>query len=233
VTHEAATPTWLWWSTGKDSAWALHVLRSDPAFTVTGLVTTVTPAFGRVAIHGTRLDLLRAQADAAGLPLHLVELPYPCDNAAYEAAVAPALEAATRRGVAAMAFGDLFLEDVRRYREKLLAGTPLRAEFPLWGRDTSALARAMIHGGLEAAITCLDPERMPRALAGRRFDEALLRALPEGVDPCGENGEFHTCAVAAPVFSRPLKTRRGDVVERDGLVYADLIPDLAAGESVE
>ena len=217
-------PTWLWWSTGKDSAWALHVLRSDPAYTVTGLVTTVTPAFGRVAIHGTRMDLLRAQSEAAGLPVHLVELPYPCDNAAYEAAVAPALEAATRQGVEAMAFGDLFLEDVRAYREGLLAGTPLRAVFPLWGRDTAELARAMIDGGLEAAITCLDPERVPRELAGRGFDEALLSALPDGVDPCGENGEFHTCAVAAPVFARPLRTRRGEVVERDGYVYADLIP---------
>lgn len=218
-------PVWLWWSTGKDSAWSLHELRADPAFRVTGLVTTVTPAFGRVAIHGTRLDLLRAQADAAGLPLRTAELPHPCDNAAYEAAVAPVVEAAALDGVTAMAFGDLFLEDVREYREALLAGTGVRPVFPLWGRETTALARAMVDGGVEAVIACLDPQRVPHALAGRRFDRALLEELPPSVDLCGENGEFHTCVLAAPVFRRRIAARTGEVVERAGFVYADVVMD--------
>ena len=220
-----AEPVWLWWSTGKDSAWCLHELRADPAFRVTGLVTTVTPAFGRVASHGTRLDILRAQADATGLPLRTIELPYPCDNAAYEAAVGPVVEAAARAGVTAMAFGDLFLEDVREYREGLLAGTGVRPVFPLWGRDTTALARTMVDGGVDAVIVCLDPQRVPRALAGRRFDRALLEELPPSVDPCGENGEFHTCVLAAPVFGRRIAARTGEIVERDGFVYADVVTE--------
>lgn len=216
-------PVWLWWSTGKDSAWCLHELRADPAFQVTALVTTVTPAFGRVAIHGTRLDILRAQADAAALPLRTVELPYPCDNAAYEAAVAPVVEEAARADVTAMAFGDLFLADVRAYREGLLAGTGVRPVFPLWGRDTAALARTMVDAGVEAVITCLDPERVPRRLAGRLFDDALLEELPPTVDACGENGEFHTCVLSAPVLARRIAARTGEVVERDGFVYADVV----------
>jgi uncharacterized protein (TIGR00290 family) len=225
-----AAPVWLWWSTGKDSAWALRALRADPAFRVTGLVTTVTPAFDRVAIHGTRVSVLRAQADATGLPLRTVELPYPCDNAAYEAAVSPVVEEAVRDGVAAMAFGDLFLEDVREYRERLLDGTGIRPAFPLWGSDTARLARDMIDGGLEACVTCLDPERLPRELAGARFDLSFLDALPDAVDPCGENGEFHTCVSAGPMFEGPIGVSAGEVVERDGFVYADVVPAAAPAE---
>lgn len=212
----------LWWSTGKDSAWALHVLRQDPEVVVTGLVTTVTPEFGRVAIHGTRLEILEAQADAAGLPLETVELPWPCSNEDYEAAVAPAVRRAEADGVTHMAFGDLFLADVRAYREGLLADSTVRPLFPLWGRDTPALAREMVEGGLEAVLTALDPDRVDRSLVGERFDPDRLGDLSPAVDPCGENGEFHTVAVAGPMFDAPLAVAAGEEVERQGLLYRDL-----------
>lgn len=209
--------TWLWWSSGKDSAWALA-----QAEDVTALVTTVTPTFGRVAVHGTRIEVLEAQARALGLPMITVELPYPCSNDDYVAAVQPVLERARAAG-ARMAFGDLFLEDVRAYREALLAGSGVDPVFPLWLRPTPALAAEMLDAGVEAHIVCLDPTRVPREFAGQRFDRALLRALPGGVDPCGENGEFHTCVVDGPMFNERISVEVGETVEREGFVYTDVL----------
>jgi uncharacterized protein (TIGR00290 family) len=216
--------TWLSWSSGKDSAWSLHVLRSGGHAEVTALFTTVNAAFDRVAMHAVRRELLEAQAQAAGLPLNAIEIPHPCPNADYERIMGAFVARARAEGVAAMAFGDLFLADIRAYRERQLAGTGIAPLFPLWGRDTPALAREMIDGGLEAYVTCVDPRRLDRGFAGRRFDQAFLADLPEGVDPCGENGEFHTFAAGGPMFSAPLAVRPGAVIERDGFVFADLLP---------
>lgn len=214
----------LAWSSGKDSAWTLHALRRDPRFTVVGLLTTVNAAHDRVAMHAVRRRLLEAQAVAAGLPLRVAEIPYPCPNETYEAVMAEAVTALKADGVEAMAFGDLFLEDVRRYRERQMSGTGLELVFPLWGRPTGELAIEMIEGGLRARLTCVDPRALPASFAGRGFDRALLRDLPSVVDPCGENGEFHTFAWDGPMFARPVRVEPGEVVERDGFVFADLIP---------
>jgi uncharacterized protein (TIGR00290 family) len=211
------------WSSGKDSAWALHVLRQQHADAVGGLLTTINESADRVAMHAVRSSLLRAQAEAAGLPLTTVPLPYPCSNDEYERRMSVAVRTALEQGFTHVAFGDLFLEDVRRYREERLQGTGLTPLFPLWGRPTDALAGEMIDGGLEAWLTCVDPRIMPRDFAGRRFDRALLGALPAHVDPCGERGEFHTCVVAGPMFSRGIAVAPGDVVERDGFVFADFV----------
>jgi uncharacterized protein (TIGR00290 family) len=213
----------LAWSSGKDSAFTLHVLRSQ-GVEVVGLLTTINEAFDRVAMHAVRLELLRAQADAVGLPLLEVRIPWPCPNEAYEAAMAAALETARERGVTAVAFGDLFLEDVRRYREEKLAPTGLEPLFPLWGRPTRALAEEMVALGQKAVLTCVDPRALPREFAGRAFDAALLRELPAAVDPCGENGEFHSFAWDGPPFRHPVPVEVGEVVERDGFVFADLVP---------
>jgi uncharacterized protein (TIGR00290 family) len=212
----------LSWSSGKDSAWALHVLRQQGEVEVVGLLTTVNEQFGRVAMHAVRRDLLRAQADAAGLPLYEVGIPFPCSNEQYEAAMKAAVQAATARGITVMAFGDLYLEDIRSYRCEKLAGTGLRPIFPLWKLPTDELARAMIDGGLRARLTCVDPRHLDAKLAGRDFDAELLAELPGSVDPCGENGEFHSFAYAGPMFARALEVRTGEVVERDGFVFADL-----------
>ncbi|HVZ74835.1 MAG TPA: ATP-binding protein [Polyangia bacterium] len=214
----------LAWSSGKDSAWALHVLREAGEVEVVGLLTTLNEAYERVAMHAVRATLLRAQAAAAGLPLTEVPLPWPCSNEQYEAAMNRAHADAKRAGIEVVAFGDLFLEDVRRYREEKMAGTGLRPIFPLWGEPTDALARRMIAGGLRARVTCVDPRQLAPAFAGRAFDEDLLRDLPAGVDPCGERGEFHSFAHAGPMFARPIAVRVGEVVERDGFVFADLLP---------
>jgi uncharacterized protein (TIGR00290 family) len=210
------------WSSGKDSAFALHVLRAQ-GVSVAGLLTTINEAFERVAMHAVRLGLLRAQADAVGLPLMEVRIPWPCPNEAYEAAMAAAMTSARERGITAVAFGDLFLEDVRRYREQRLAGTGLRPLFPLWGRPTRELAGEMIALGQKAVLTCVDPRALPREFAGRAFDAALLRELPAAVDPCGENGEFHSFAWDGPAFRHPVPVRAGEVVERDGFVFAELV----------
>jgi uncharacterized protein (TIGR00290 family) len=215
----------LAWSSGKDSAWALHVLRRDPALTVVGLLTTVNAAHDRVAMHAVRRRLLEAQARAAGLPVHVVEIPDPCPNETYQAAMGASVATLRADGVQAMAFGDLFLEDVRRYRETQLAGTGLTPVFPLWGRPTRALAEEMIEGGLQARLTCVDPRVLPAAFAGRAFDRALLADLPPSVDPCGENGEFHSFAWDGPMFRRPVPVTPGVVVERGGFVFADLLPE--------
>jgi uncharacterized protein (TIGR00290 family) len=212
----------LSWSSGKDSAWALHCLRQGGEYRVAGLLTTLNAAFDRVAMHSTRRALLEAQARAAGLPLHTVPLPWPCSNEQYEAAMRTACEAALAAGVEAIAFGDLFLEDVRRYREEKLQGTGLQPVFPVWGLDTHQLARDMIEGGLRARIVCVDPKKLPRDFAGREFDAEFLRDLPAGVDPCGENGEFHSVVYDGPMFDQPIPVEGGEVVERDGFVFADV-----------
>lgn len=218
-----AKPVWLWWSSGKDSAWALHLLQADPRYRVRRLVTTVTGRFSRVAIHGTRVAVLEAQGAALGIPVRRVDLPFPCSNQEYEAAVAPVLRDAREDGVELMAFGDLYLEDVRAYREGLLAGSGIDPLFPLWGRDTGELAREMVDAGLEAYLTCVDPDRMDLRLAGERYDHDFLDALGSDVDPCGERGEFHTAATGGPMFREALPVTVGEVVEREGFVYADLL----------
>jgi uncharacterized protein (TIGR00290 family) len=225
--NRARTRALLAWSSGKDSATALHVLRQSPDVEVVGLLTTVNAAHDRVAMHAVRRELLCDQADAVGLPLRVVEIPDPCPNEAYERAMAAALDAARAERIEAVAFGDLFLEEVRRYREERLGPTGLRPLFPLWGRDTRALARQMIASGLRATLTCVDPRHLLPQFAGRDFDLALLDALPPGVDPCGENGEFHTFAWDGPAFRRPVRVAPGDVVERGGFVFADLLPAAA------
>jgi uncharacterized protein (TIGR00290 family) len=216
--------TWVSWSSGKDSAWSLHVLRQDGGAEVIGLFTTVNAAFDRVAMHAVRRTLVEAQARATGLPLHVIDLPSPCPNADYERIMGGFVAKARADGVEAMAFGDLFLADIRAYRERQLAGTGIVPLFPLWGSDTHALARAMIDGGLVAHVACVDPARLDKSFAGRRFDRAFLADLPAGVDPCGENGEFHTCVSDGPMFNTPVAVRPGDVAERDGFVFADLLP---------
>jgi uncharacterized protein (TIGR00290 family) len=218
---------WVCWSSGKDSAWALHAARRDGEFEVTGLLTTVTEPYGRVSMHGVRQEVLQAQAEAAGLPLCRVLIPAPCPNETYQAAMAQAIEQAKAEGITQMIFGDLYLEDVRRYREEQLAGTGIAPRFPLWQQPTDRLAREMIAAGLVAWVTCLDPGKVPRELAGRVFDQDFLAALPAGVDPCAENGEFHTCVTAGPMFRHAIPVALGQIVERDGFVFADL--DLAGG----
>ena len=213
----------LAWSSGKDSAWSLHVLRRQEDVEVAGLLTTVNESFDRVAMHAVRRELLEAQARAVGLPLRTVPIPYPCPNDVYEAAMALALAEARAAGIEAVAFGDLFLEDIRRYREERMAATGLRPLFPLWGRPTRALAEEMIDGRLRARLTCVDPKALDPSFAGRAFDPDLLAALPPGVDPCGERGEFHTFAWDGPMFRHPVPVTVGDVVHRDGFVFADLL----------
>jgi uncharacterized protein (TIGR00290 family) len=217
----------LSWSSGKDSAWALHVLRQRGEVEVVGLLTTLNEAFGRVAIHGARAELVQAQADAAGLPLWPVALPWPRPNGEYEAQMRAVVEKARSEGVTALAFGDLFLAHIRAYRERQLAGTGIAPLFPIWGTsdDTPALARAMIDAGLRATLACVDPRHLDPRFASREFDGDLLVDLPPGVDPCGEHGEFHTFCHAGPVFERPITVRVGDVVERDGFCFADLLPE--------
>jgi uncharacterized protein (TIGR00290 family) len=216
----------LSWSSGKDSAWTLHALRRDGA-AVAALLTSLNETAGRVSMHGVREDILRAQAAAAGLPLRTIPLPWPCTNEIYEARLRAAVEQAVADGFTHVAFGDLFLEDVRKYREDRLAGTGLTPLFPLWGIPTDRLAREMIGGGLKARVSTLDPRVMPRELIGAEFDEALLAKLPAGVDPCAERGEFHTCVTAGPMFSHAVEVTPGEVVEREGFVYGDLLLNVA------
>jgi uncharacterized protein (TIGR00290 family) len=216
------------WSTGKDSAWCLHTLRAAPGVEVVGLLATVNEAYDRVAMHAVRYELLRAQASAAGLPLQVVRLPSACSNAVYDAAMAQAMTQARDEGVGAVAFGDLFLADVRRYREERLGRVGMAALFPLWGRPTRALAEEMIAAGLRARLTCVDPRALPASFAGREFDHRFLGELPAGVDPCGENGEFHSFAWDGPMLARPIGVRTGEVILRDGFVFADLLPTEAA-----
>jgi len=212
------------WSSGKDSAWMVHVLRQQPDIELAGVLTTVNEKYQRVAMHAVRVELLQAQADALGLPLWKIPIPSPCPNEVYERAMAEAVARAVREGFTHMAFGDLFLEDIRRYREEKLAGTGLTPIFPLFGADTTKLARDMVAGGLKARLTCVNPKVLDAAFAGRDFDTSLLDELPAAVDPCGERGEFHSFAYAGPMFSRPIPIKSGEVVERDGFVFADVLP---------
>ena len=214
--------TLLSWSSGKDSAWALHLLRQNPDFTVTGLFCTVNAAFDRVAMHGVRRELLQRQAEAVGLPVNVLEIPYPCSNEDYAAVMSAFVDQALRDGVESFAFGDLFLEDIRRYREERLAGTGIEPVFPLWGIPTAELAQTMVGSGLQARVTCLDPRQLPSSFAGRAFNAEFLRELPPGVDPCGENGEFHTFAHDGPMFLHAVPLTVGETVERDGFVFTDL-----------
>ena len=210
------------WSSGKDSAWTVHVLRQWPDIELAGVLTTVNEKYQRVAMHAVREELLEAQADALGLPLWKVPIPSPCPNEVYEQAMAAAVKRAVSQGFTHIAFGDLFLEDIRRYREERLAGTGLTPLFPLFGVDTSRLAREMIESGLKARLTCVNPNVLDRRFAGRDFDASLLGELPASVDPCGERGEFHSFAYAGPMFSRPISIKSGEIIERDGFVFADV-----------
>jgi uncharacterized protein (TIGR00290 family) len=214
----------LSWSSGKDSAFALHTLRLAKTYDIVGLLTTVNQVHDRVAMHAVRRELLRVQARAADLPLIEVDLPYPCSNDEYEARMRAFVQQALELGVSAVAFGDLFLEDVRAYRERQLAGTGLSPVFPLWGKPTPELAREMIASGLQARLTCVDPKQIDPSFAGRPFDQRLLDELPTSADPCGERGEFHTFVWAGPMFNAPVNVVPGEIVTRDGFVFADLLP---------
>jgi uncharacterized protein (TIGR00290 family) len=212
----------LSWSSGKDSAWSLGLLRQDPGIEVVALITTINQEFDRVAMHAVRRELVELQADAAGLPLWKAPLPWPCSNEEYEARMREVFARALGEGVQAIAFGDLFLADIRAYRERQLAGTGLEPLFPVWQIPTRELAATMIAAGLRAKITCIDPKILPREFAGRDFDTAFLNDLPAGVDPCGENGEFHSFVYAGPMFRAAIPVELGEIVERDGFFFADL-----------
>jgi uncharacterized protein (TIGR00290 family) len=227
--QDVAPPkAWLAWSSGKDSAWALYTVRQDREFDVVALLTTVNRTHDRVAMHAVRESLLEMQAAAAGLPLVKVPIPSPCSNEVYEQAMSDTMTRARAGGVRHIIFGDLFLGDVRAYRESQLARCGMIPVFPLWGRNTRQFAEDMVAGGLSAFLTCVDPRQLDRTFAGRRFDKDLLTALPRHVDPCGENGEFHTFASAGPMFRAEIPVTVGEIVERDGFVFADLLPQTVA-----
>jgi uncharacterized protein (TIGR00290 family) len=219
---------WLAWSSGKDSAWSLHVMRQRGDIEIAALLTTVNQKYQRVAMHAVRESLLEAQAAAAGLPLIKVQIPSPCPNEAYESAMAKAMDRARDEEVTHVVFGDLFLEDIRKYREDNLAKCAMTPVFPLWLKPTRQLANEMIASGLRAYLTCVNPKKLEGKFAGRAFDEELLAEFPASVDPCGENGEFHTCVVAGPMFASAIPVDAGEIVERDGFVFADFLPRAAA-----
>ena len=212
----------LSWSSGKDSAWSLHLLRQQGEYDVVGLLTTFNREADRVAMHGVRRELVEAQAESAGIPLWDVDLPSPCSNTDYENIMEETCRAAVRKGIEYMAFGDLFLRDIREYREKQLRGSGLTPIFPVWGIPTNELARTMIASGLKAKLTCVDTQSLSREFAGREFNETLLSDLPSQIDPCGENGEFHSFVYAGPMFRRELSIDVGEIVTRERFVFADL-----------
>ena len=214
----------LSWSSGKDSAWTLHLLRQQQDIQVAALLTTFNSAANRVAMHAVRRSLVDAQVERTGIPLWTVDLPWPCSNVDYEERMRAVYERAREGGITAVAFGDLFLEDIRDYRVRQLQGTGLEPLFPVWQIPTAQLGREMIAAGVKAKLTCVDPSKLEKSFAGRDYDQQLLEALPPGIDPCGENGEFHTFVYDAPVFSRPIRVQMGEVVERDGFVFADVLP---------
>jgi uncharacterized protein (TIGR00290 family) len=213
------------WSGGKDSAWTLHVLRRQNEYDIVGLLTSLNQQADRVAIHGVRSELLRLQAASAGLPLWTVDLPFPCTNAEYESRMNDLCRRAVAEGISHFAFGDLFLSDIREYRERQLYGTGLTPVFPLWGTSTPALAREMVASGLRAKIACLGTNALDASFVGREFDDALLDILPDTVDPCAERGEFHTFVYDGPMLSRPIPVRTGETVTRDQFVYIDLLSE--------
>jgi uncharacterized protein (TIGR00290 family) len=221
----------LSWSSGKDSAWALHLLRQDPQTEVCGLFTLVSESFERAAMHATRMELLHTQAEAVRLPLQVVKIPSPCSNDRYDEIMRGFIRESLGAGIRHMAFGDIFLEDIRHYREDRLTGTGIEPLFPLWGIPSGDLARHMMSSGLKAYVSCIDPAKVPAHIVGRAWTEELLEELPQGVDPCGEHGEFHTIAVDGPMFGFPLKVEVGETVSRDGFVFADVIPRRDEGAS--
>ena len=212
------------WSTGKDSAWALHQLRQNPEIDLLGLFCTVSKEFNRVAMHGVRVELLQEQAESIGLPVEIIEVPYPCSNAEYDRIMGQFVERARNNNIEYFAFGDLFLEDVRNYREEKLKGSGIEPIFPVWGIPTDKLSREMISSGLRAVITCIAPEQTPKEFLGREFNESFLDSLPETIDPCGENGEFHSFVFAGPMFKERIEIVVGDTVHRDDFVFADVLP---------
>jgi uncharacterized protein (TIGR00290 family) len=216
--------TLLSWSSGKDSAWALHLLRQDPQIDLLGLFTTMNAKYNRVSMHATRLELLQRQAEAVGLPLHAIQLPDPCTLDRCDAIMRRFIMESVAGGIECMAFGDLFLEDIRQYRENQLKGTGIEPLFPLWMMPTRNLAEEMLSAGLEAYVSCVDLKKLPSDFVGRKWSKELLAQLPPAVDPCGENGEIHTVAVGGPMFGEPIRVRVGKTVERDGFAFADIIP---------
>ena len=222
------TPVLLAWSGGKDSALALHALRGDPAFRVEALLTTVTTGYERISMHGVRRALLEAQAEALDLPLVEARISPGASNAEYEASIAKALEPYRVAGITHIAFGDLFLADVRAYRERQLLALGMTGVFPLWLRDTAALAREFIALGFRCHLAVVDPRHLDPSFAGRAFDDALLRDLPAGVDPCGENGEFHTFVSDGPIFRHSVRVSVGELALRDGFAFCDLLPGAQA-----
>lgn len=219
---------WLSWSSGKDSAWSLHILRQQRGNEIAGLLTTINSAFDRVAMHSSRRTLVEMQAEAARVPLIAVPLPWPCSYEDYACAMRAVCEQAVNQGIQAIAFGDLFLQDIRAYRERQLKDTGLEPLFPLWHLPTDVLAREMIQGGLRARLVCIDPKKLPPEFVGREFDEELLQAFPAGIDPCGENGEFHSFVYAGPMFDHEIPVTTGERVYRDGFWFADLLPQVNA-----
>lgn len=214
---------WVSWSSGKDSAYALYKIQQEKQYEVTGLLCAITKNFNRVSMHSTRLALLEEQAKRVNLPLHLVFIPYPCTNEIYEAAMQSALEKAMNLNIKHIVFGDLFLENIRAYREKMLARTGIQPLFPLWKEDTHSLARTIISDNFKAILTCVDPKKLNPAFAGREFNESFLDELPPGIDPCAENGEFHTFVYDGPIFSSPISVSAGEIVRRDGFVFSDVL----------
>lgn len=214
--------TLLSWSSGKDSAWALHVLQQEPNIDVVGLFCTVNKEFNRVAMHAVKVELLQQQAKGVDLPLHIIQIPHPCSNGEYGDAMTSFIDEAEKENIECFAFGDLFLEDVRRYREDHLKGTGITPIFPIWGIPTKKLSRKMVSSGLKAMITCINPKNLAKEFAGREYNGSFLDDIPAGVDPCGENGEFHSFAFDGPMFQNPIEISLGKIVHRDGFVFADI-----------
>lgn len=216
--------TLISWSSGKDSAWALHLLQQDPGIDVVGLFCTVNKAFDRVAIHGVRSELLKQQAESLGLPLDIIYIPHPCTHDEYLTIMKAFIISAKEKGIECFAFGDLFLENVRKYRENLLQGSEIVPLFPLWGIPTKILSQKMMSKGLKAMITCIDAEQLSEEYVGREYDESFLKDIPANIDPCGENGEFHSFVFDGPMFQYPIKFTTGEIVHRNSSYYVDLLP---------
>jgi uncharacterized protein (TIGR00290 family) len=215
--------TLISWSSGKDSAWALHILRQDPNIEIVDLFCTVNKVFDRVTMHGVRSDLLKQQAESVGLPLDIIEIPYPCNNDEYIAIMKAFIMKAKEKKIECFAFGDLFLENVRRYREALLEGTGITPLFPIWGISTKMLSQQMVSNGLKAMITCINAEQFSQKYAGREYNQSFLKDIPNSIDPCGENGEFHSFAFDGPMFQYSIKVVTGETICRDGVYFTDLL----------